>query len=55
MADEAPTGFDSIFSFHRVFHNKDGAGYRQARGWVINPILYTPSSGNQFFGGGRHY
>jgi hypothetical protein len=44
MADETPTGFNAIFSFHSVFHNKDGTGDRQARGWVINPRLYTPST-----------
>jgi len=55
VGDESPTGFDSIRTFHRVLNDEDGATNRQPAGGIVNPGLYTPSTGNKFFGGGRHY
>jgi hypothetical protein len=55
MADETPTGFDSIFSFHSVFHNKHSAGNWKSGGWVVEPGVNPSCTGNQFFGGVRHF
>jgi len=46
MGGEAPRGFDTLRALHRVFHDKNGAAYRQARGGVINPVLNSAGASN---------